>query len=98
MSVLHLRHRKRGGGQRQTLPPRGGGGGTTYNDKKVEYNKNDDDAGEIPILVSDALGMHLEGMLNAMDNLVGRTLNKQAALIGGMLKVQRVGGAGLLRQ
>ena len=36
----------------------------------------DDDNDEIPILVSDALGTHLEGMLDAVDNLVERTLNK----------------------
>jgi hypothetical protein len=36
----------------------------------------DDDNDEIPILVSDALGTHLEGMLGAVDNLVERTLNK----------------------
>ncbi len=38
--------------------------------------QDDDDDDEVPIMVSDALGTHLEGMLGAVDHLVERTLNK----------------------
>ncbi len=43
--------------------------------EEEEYDDNDDDD-EIQILVSDALGTHLGGMLGVVDDLVERTLNK----------------------
>ncbi len=49
------------------------GGGEGIDDDDDEY---DDEDGEIPILVSDALGSHLEGMLGAVGDLVERALNE----------------------
>lgn len=39
--------------------------------------KDDNDDDEIPILMSDALGTHLLGMLDVVDNLVLQTLNRK---------------------
>ncbi len=55
------------------------GSGATANDvKEIEGvdNNGEDKDGKIPILVSDALGTHLEGRLSAVEDLVERALNR----------------------
>ena len=46
-------------------------------EEEFDNDNNDDNKdGKIPIQVSNMLGMHLEGMLGTVDNLVKRALNK----------------------